>query len=86
MSLAIITDSTCDLHAEELARLEVRRVPLYVHFRDETFKDWIEITPRELVEGMDEGAAPPTTSQPTPEDFAAATPIASEKSSAVRRL
>lgn len=72
MPLAIITDSTCDLHAEELETLGVRRVPLYVHFRDETYRDWIEITPRELIAGMEEGATPPTTSQPTPEDFAGA--------------
>ena len=72
MSLAIITDSTCDLHAEELARLDVARVPLYVHFRDEIYKDWIEITPGELIRGIEDGAAMPTTSQPTPEDFAVA--------------
>ena len=72
MSLAIVTDSTCDLQQEELDALRVRRVPLYVHFRDETYRDWIEITPAELIAGMREGADPPTTSQPTPEDFAAA--------------
>ena len=72
MSLAIVTDSTCDLHAEELAALRVHRVPLYVHFRGQSHRDWIDITPRELVAGIGEGADIPTTSQPTPEDFAAA--------------
>lgn len=72
MPLSVVTDSTCDLRAEELAALDVRRVPLYVNFRNETYQDWIEITPAELIEGMQEGAAPPTTSQPRPEDFAAA--------------
>lgn len=72
MPLAIVTDSTCDLRAEELEALRVRRVPLYVHFRDQTYKDWVEITPSELVRGVQEGAAIPTTSQPTPEDFAEA--------------
>ena len=66
MPLAIITDSTCDLHAEELEALGVRRVPLYVHFQENTYRDWIEISPRELIAGIDEGANPPTTSQPTP--------------------
>jgi len=72
MPFAIVTDSTCDLPAQELADLGVQRVPLYVHFRGETFKDWIEITPGELVRGMQEGAEAPTTSQPTPEDFSSA--------------
>jgi DegV family protein with EDD domain len=72
MPLAIVTDSTCDLSAQELADLDVRRVPLYVHFQGETFKDWIEITPSELMRGIEGGAATPTTSQPTPEDFAEA--------------
>ncbi len=72
MALAVITDSTCDLSAQQLADLHVRRVPLYVHFEGETLKDWIEITPADLVRRIQEGATPPTTSQPTPEDFAVA--------------
>lgn len=72
MPIAVVTDSTCDLSAAELERLQVRRVPLYVHFRGETYQDWIEITPADLVKGIQEGADPPTTSQPTPEDFGVA--------------
>ncbi len=72
MPLAIVTDSTCDLSAQELADLEVQRVPLYVHFQGSTYKDWVEITPAELMRGIEGGAETPTTSQPTPEDFAEA--------------
>lgn len=72
MPLKIVTDSTCDLSEQELADLDVRRVPLYVHFKGETYKDWIEITPTELMRGIEAGADTPTTSQPTPEDFAVA--------------
>lgn len=72
MKLAIIADSTCDLTAEELARLGVPRVPLYVHFEGTTYRDWVDITPDQLIARMQEGAAPPTTSQPTPEDFSVA--------------
>ncbi|MEX2501281.1 MAG: DegV family protein [Trueperaceae bacterium] len=72
MPLAVITDSTCDLTEAELHELKVRRVPLYVHFQGDTHKDWIEITPDQLIRGIQDGAALPTTSQPTPEDFAAA--------------
>jgi len=70
--IAVITDSTCDLSAETLAELNVQRVPLYVHFEGETLKDYVDITPGDLMKRVQAGAKPPTTSQPTPEDFAVA--------------
>ncbi len=70
--LAIITDSTCDLTAEELAELDVLRVPLYVSFQGATHRDWVDITPKDIVAGVESGADLPTTSQPSPEDFAQA--------------
>ena len=69
MNLAIITDSTCDLPAEKLKALGVERVPLYVNFKGEVFKDWLEIGPKEIAEGVEGGADMPTTSQPSPQDF-----------------
>jgi len=72
MKLAIVTDSTSDLTEEELARLNVTRVPLYVRFRDETYRDWVDIDPATIIAGVSEGADLPTTSQPSPEDFASA--------------
>ena len=69
MKLAIITDSTCDLPAAELETLEVERVPLYVSFKGETHRDWVEITPRDIIQGVQAGADLPTTSQPSPQDF-----------------
>jgi DegV family protein with EDD domain len=72
VKLAIVTDSTCDLTADELERLDVQRVPLYVSFRGETYRDWLEISPKQIIEGVQTGAALPTTSQPSPQDFEAA--------------
>ncbi|MDZ7704606.1 MAG: DegV family protein [Trueperaceae bacterium] len=69
MKLAIVTDSTCDLTADTLKQLDIWRVPLYVHFKGETKKDWIEINPSVIVEGVREGADMPSTSQPSPQDF-----------------
>ncbi len=69
MNLAIITDSTCDLPAEKLKALGVERVPLYVNFKGGVFKDWLEIGPKEIAEGVEGGADMPTTSQPSPQDF-----------------
>ncbi len=71
MNLAIVTDSTSDLTADELKQLGVERVPLYVNFKGEVHKDWIEITPKDIIDGVAAGADLPTTSQPSPEDFAA---------------
>ena len=67
--LAIITDSTCDLPEAELKDLKIYRVPLYVNFKGEVYKDWLEINPHDIVEGVAAGAAIPSTSQPSPQDF-----------------
>lgn len=72
MKLAIITDSTCDLTEQALKDIKVHRVPLYVHFKGETYKDWLEITPKDIVQGVQAGAGIPSTSQPTPQDFSQA--------------
>ena len=72
MNLAIVTDSTADLHEDELERFGILRVPLYVSFRGETYRDWIDIEPATIIAGVAEGADLPSTSQPSPEDFAAA--------------
>lgn len=69
MNLAIIIDSTSDLDAAELTKLKVERVPLYVNFKGETKKDWLDITPADIIAGVAAGADLPTTSQPSPQDF-----------------
>ena len=70
MKLAVITDSTCDLTEQDLAALKVERVPLYVNFKGEVYKDWLEINPGDIAKGVSGGADIPTTSQPSPQDFA----------------
>ncbi len=72
MKLAIITDSTSDLSAEELQRLQVQAVPLHVNFKGKTWKDWLEISPGDIIAGVKAGADLPSTSQPSPAEFAAA--------------
>ncbi len=71
MNLAIVTDSTADLQEDELERLGILRVPLYVRFKGETYRDWLDIQPSTIIAGVTDGAALPTTSQPSPEDYAA---------------
>ena len=67
--LAIVTDSTCDMSAEELNALNVTRVPLYVNHNGEAFRDWLEIDPKRIIADVQSGSAIPSTSQPSPQDF-----------------
>lgn len=68
--IAIVTDSTCDLGPAALQERGVTMVPLKVHFGDETFRDWVDLTPSDFYPKLTASAQLPTTSQPTPGDFA----------------
>jgi len=69
--IAIVTDSTCDIGPERLATMRVEMVPLKVLFGDEEFRDWIDFSPTTFYPRLRSAAVLPTTSQPTPADFAA---------------
>lgn len=71
MTIAIVTDSTSDLSPELRAQHEIRSVPLYVLFDGKMHKDGIDITPADLFRGLKEGKKTPSTSQPSPAEFAA---------------
>jgi DegV family protein with EDD domain len=68
---AVVLDSTADFPEAQQRFPNFRVVPLYVRFGDESFKDYVEMTPEQFYARL--GTAPqlPTTSQPTPGDFAA---------------
>lgn len=70
--IGIVTDSTCDLRPEELAALDVVMVPLTVHFGENSFRDWLDLTPEEFYPRLAAFSGLPTTSQPSPADFTAA--------------
>ncbi len=69
MRVALVTDSTSDLNAEQAAQLSTEIVPLYVNFQGKIHKDWLEIKPSDIFEGIKAGAAMPSSSQPSPMDF-----------------
>ncbi|WP_102125077.1 DegV family protein [Deinococcus planocerae] len=71
MTIAIVTDSTSDLAPDVCAQHGIRSVPLYVLFDGKMHKDGIEITPADLFRGLKEGKKTPSTSQPSPAEFAA---------------
>ena len=68
---AIVLDSTADFPEAHERFPNWRVVPLYVRFGDESFRDYVELGPHEFYERLRVAPTPPTTSQPTPGDFAA---------------
>jgi fatty acid kinase fatty acid binding subunit len=68
---AVVIDSTADFPEAPQRFPNFRVVPLYVRFGDESFKDYVEITPERFYERLATAPQLPTTSQPTPGDFAA---------------
>jgi DegV family protein with EDD domain len=68
--VGIVTDSTCDMEPQRLSRLGVEMVPLTVHFSDEHFRDWVDLHPAEFYLRLTSTTKLPTTSQPSPADFA----------------
>ena len=66
---AIVLDSTCDFPRAAERFPNVRVVPLYVHFGDETFRDFVDLGPHAFYSRLRSAGALPTTSQPTPQDF-----------------
>ncbi len=70
MTIAIVTDSTSDLTPEMCRNYGVTSVPLYVLFDGRMYRDGIDITAAELIEGIQAGKKIPSTSQPSPVEFA----------------
>ncbi|HEX7626274.1 MAG TPA: DegV family protein [Gaiellaceae bacterium] len=68
---AVVLDSTADFPDAQQRFPNFRMVPLYVLFGDESFKDYVEITPDRFYERLQSEPVLPTTSQPTPGDFLA---------------
>jgi DegV family protein with EDD domain len=68
---AVVLDSTADFREAPERFPNFRVVPLYVRFGDESFRDYIDITPTSFYARLAAARDLPTTSQPTPADFLA---------------
>jgi DegV family protein with EDD domain len=68
---AIVLDSTADFPQAAERYPNWRIVPLYVRFGDESYRDYVDLGPAEFYERLRSSPVTPTTSQPTPGDFAA---------------
>src|SRR5438093_4088891 len=68
---AVVLDSTADFPQAPERFSNWRVVPLYVLFGDESYRDYVELTPEEFYSRLRTADELPTTSQPTPGDFLA---------------
>jgi DegV family protein with EDD domain len=66
---AIVLDSTADFPDANSRFPNWRVVPLYVRFGDESYRDYVDITPADFYARLRTAEELPTTSQPTPADF-----------------
>ena len=66
----IVVDSTCDLPEDRMKELGIEMVPLQVRFGDETFRDKIDLDGEAFFDRLEKATELPTTSQPSPGDFA----------------
>jgi len=69
---AIVLDSTADFPEAPARFANWRVVPLYVTFGEQSFKDYVDLTPGQFYARLRTADEVPTTSQPTPADFLAA--------------
>jgi len=72
MSVRIVTDSTCDLPAEVIARYKIHVVPLYINIGKQGYLDGIDITREEFYQRLPSYPVHPTTAVPSTERFHAA--------------
>lgn len=68
--IRVVTDSTSDILPAAAARLGVDVVPLTVRFGDEQFRDGVDLSPEQFYRRLPGATVQPSTSQPTPEQFA----------------
>lgn len=69
MLVKIVTDSTSDISPEIAKDLGIAVVSVYVRFGEEVYRDGVDISKDSFYEKLLSSPIPPSTSQPTPQDF-----------------
>jgi DegV family protein with EDD domain len=72
MPVRIVTDSSADLPADEVARLGLEVVPLSIRFGSDEFTDGVDLSVAEFYERLASSAELPETAAPSPGAFEAA--------------
>ncbi|MBC8429703.1 MAG: DegV family EDD domain-containing protein, partial [Dehalococcoidia bacterium] len=70
MTVKIVTDSTSDLPPQLADELGITVVPVYLRFGEMVYRDGVDISHDEFYQKLVESPVHPSTSQPTPADFA----------------
>jgi DegV family protein with EDD domain len=71
MTVKIVTDTLSDITGDLAAKLDLTVIPLYVRFGEEIYRDRIDITSEDFYRRLVNEPKLPSTTQPTPNDFAA---------------
>jgi DegV family protein with EDD domain len=69
MAVRIVTDSACDLNADEAEQLDIEIVPLSIRFGDKEFTDRVDLSVEEFYRRLSESAELPETAAPSPGAF-----------------
>lgn len=70
MTVKIVTDTLSDITADLAAQLGVTVIPLYVRFGETIYRDRIDITSEDFYRRLINEPKLPSTTQPSPNDFA----------------
>ena len=70
MTVKIVTDTLSDITGDLAKEWGITIVPLYVRFGKQIFRDRVEITSEEFYRRLVNETTLPSTTQPTPNDFA----------------
>lgn len=68
-NIKLISDSTCDLSLELLAKFQIDQVPLYVNFQEESFLDGVNLHTEEMYSLIKEKNVLPKTAAASPGSF-----------------
>lgn len=70
MTVRIVTDSTSDLSPQVAEELGITIVLVYVRFGERVYRDGVDISQDEFYQKLARSPVHPSTSQPSPSDFA----------------
>jgi len=71
MTVRILTDSTCDLPADVVNKLDIYVLPVYIHVSNRDYLDGIDISREEFYEKLPTFPEHPRTAVPSPAKFRA---------------
>lgn len=70
MVVKVVTDSGSDITQQEAKRLGITVVPVYLRFGDKVYRDGVDIDANEFYDKLINSSVHPSTSSPSPGDFA----------------